>query len=228
MIDLTPLDIRKKKGDFARGLRGYDPSQVDQFLDLVAERLEGLVRENLTLRERSDRLAAQVEGQEGREKAVQEALVTAQALREAIEEQARREAELIRREADGQARAVREEVHRFLQERRRELQELHRTRIRFLRGFRTFIERELDGIEAEESNPPDPDFDLDLIFREFGPDGVGSLAEEGGSEAEVRAAPEEPDSREGVVDLRPEAKGVGSDSEGEEGAEGTHQEREAL
>ena len=24
MIDLTPLDVRKKRGDFKRGLRGYD------------------------------------------------------------------------------------------------------------------------------------------------------------------------------------------------------------
>ena len=24
MIDLTPLDVRKKKGDFRKGLRGYD------------------------------------------------------------------------------------------------------------------------------------------------------------------------------------------------------------
>ena len=36
MIDLTPLDVRKKKGDFTRTLRGYDTPTVDQFLDLVA------------------------------------------------------------------------------------------------------------------------------------------------------------------------------------------------
>ena len=40
MIDLTPLEVRKKKGDFRRGLRGYDPPQVDDFLDIVADRLE--------------------------------------------------------------------------------------------------------------------------------------------------------------------------------------------
>ncbi len=32
MIDLTPLDVRKKRGDFRRGLRGYDPEEVDHFL----------------------------------------------------------------------------------------------------------------------------------------------------------------------------------------------------
>lgn len=44
MIDLTPLDVRKKRGDFAKGLRGYDIQEVDTFLDLVAERMEELVR----------------------------------------------------------------------------------------------------------------------------------------------------------------------------------------
>jgi DivIVA domain-containing protein len=168
MIDLTPLDIRKKKGDFGRGLRGYDPQEVDTFLEMVADRLEELVRDNLTLRERSERLAAQVHGQEGREKAVQEALVTAQELRGEIHDQARREAELARREAENAAQEIRrraedelkgakEEVERTLEEGRRELQELNRTRNRFLRAYRTLLERELDVVEIEESNPPGGD-----------------------------------------------------------------------
>ena len=39
MIDLTPLDVRSKRGDFRRILRGYEPQEVDTFLELVAERL---------------------------------------------------------------------------------------------------------------------------------------------------------------------------------------------
>ena len=58
MIDLTPLDVRKKRGDFGRGVRGYNPQEVDGFLELVAERLEELVKENITLRERAERLFA--------------------------------------------------------------------------------------------------------------------------------------------------------------------------
>jgi DivIVA domain-containing protein len=100
MIDLTPLDIRKKKADFTRALRGYEPREVDHFLDTVAERLEEVVKVNLTLRERVGRLAEQVQGREGRERAVQEALVSAQTLKHDIEARARRDAEQIRREAE--------------------------------------------------------------------------------------------------------------------------------
>jgi len=120
MIDLTPLDIRRKKGDFSRGLRGYDSQEVDTFLDMAAERLEELVRDNLSLRERVAHLSEKVEGQEGRERAVQEALVTAQALREEITGQARREAELIRQEAEAESRRLWEETDSATRKRREE------------------------------------------------------------------------------------------------------------
>ena len=95
MIDLTPLDVRNKRGDFRKNLRGYDAQEVDTFLELVAERLDELVMENLRLRERTEALQSQVESQTGREKAVQEALVTAQSLRAEMREQAEREAEVV-------------------------------------------------------------------------------------------------------------------------------------
>lgn len=47
MIHLTPLDVRKKQGDFRKILRGYDPEEVDTFLDLVAERMEVLVKQKV-------------------------------------------------------------------------------------------------------------------------------------------------------------------------------------
>ena len=56
MIDLTPLDVRKKRGDFKKSLRGYDPLEVDGFLELVAERMEELVKANMTLEERAQRV----------------------------------------------------------------------------------------------------------------------------------------------------------------------------
>ena len=40
MIDLTPLDVRKKKGDFRKGLRGYEMEEVDGFLARVRELAE--------------------------------------------------------------------------------------------------------------------------------------------------------------------------------------------
>ncbi len=176
MIDLTPLDVRKKRGDFRKGMRGYDPSEVDSFLELVAERLEVLVRENLALRERCDALEERVSTQEGRERAVQEALVTAQSLREEIQEQARREADLLRREAEEEGRRIREEVMaeartaegeilREVERRRQEVRELERVRARFFHAYRGLLERELDALGVREEQSPVPDVDLDEVTR---------------------------------------------------------------
>lgn len=188
MIDLTPLDVRNKRGDFKKNLRGYDAQEVDTFLELAAERLEQLVMENLRLRERTDALQSQVESQSGREKAVQEALVTAQELRSEMRGQAERESEIIlaearaeaRRiatEAETQARTLLRDAERRLEEGTSGLEELERRRKRFLRSYRQLLEREMDVVLVEEERAPleETPIELDLL---------GGLA--GAAEAEPR------------------------------------------
>jgi len=175
MIDLTPLDVRNKRGDFKKLLRGYDPQDVDIFLELVAERLEAVVRDNLRLRERSELLQQQVNSQSGREHAVQEALVTAQELRADIREQAQRESDHILHEAttearrlaaesEAEARTLLRDTERRLEQASDALEEMERRRTRFLKAFRQLLERELDGVEVEEVRAPleDRPIDLDL------------------------------------------------------------------
>lgn len=162
MIDLTPLDVRKKRGDFGKGLRGYDPQEVDTFLELVAERMEVLVQENVAFRGRVGELEERVVTQQGREQAIQDALVTAQELRQDVKKQARREASLLEREAQDKIDLMIGESEKLLSEHRAALQELERQRERFLKTFRSFLERELDTVEVEFGRPPLEDVTLDL------------------------------------------------------------------
>ena len=220
MIDLTPLDVRKKRGDFRRVIRGYDPGEVDTFLELVESRLETLVMDNLSLTEKTQRLAEQLRALESRERAIQEALVTAQKLREEVEtqsqreadsllkqanreaeslvEQARREGESLRAEAARESSTLRDEAIReaaslrdqarrevdvrrkevvaeiearileadgLVMERQRALEELERNRRKFLKGFRTLLERETDAVEVEESRRPLEDNAVEITLR---------------------------------------------------------------
>lgn len=173
MIDLTPLDVRSKRGDFKKLMRGYDPQEVDTFLELVAERLEELTRENIGLRERAQTLQQQVASQSDREQAVQEALVTAQELRADIRGQAQREAEGILKEAETEGRRLVAEAEaeartklrsseRRLDQLADSLQEIERRRTRFLKEFRQLLERELDVVEVEEERRPLEDRTIDL------------------------------------------------------------------
>lgn len=155
MIDLTPLDVRKKRGDFRRSLRGYEPDEVDTFLQLVAERMEELVKENLALSEKVDRLQDQVGSLEGRERAVHDALVTAERLRSDVKEQAGREAEVVRREAEADARRILEDAERMVAEHRGALAALERERRQFLGAFRALLERQMERLETEEDSLPE-------------------------------------------------------------------------
>jgi DivIVA domain-containing protein len=173
MIDLTPLDVRSKRGDFKKLMRGYDPQEVDGFLEIVAERLEALIRENMALKERAGVLQAQVSSQTDREQAVQAALVTAQELRADIRTQAQREAENIvkaaetegRRlvaEAEAAARTKLRNSERRMDQLSDDIQELERRRSRFLKDFRQLLERELDVVDVEADRTPLEERTIDL------------------------------------------------------------------
>jgi DivIVA domain-containing protein len=182
MIDITPLDVRNKRGDFKKLLRGYDPQEVDTFLELVAERLEVIVRENLRYQERSDTLERQVTSQSGREAAVQEALVTAQELRVDIRDQAKREADHVLREAEAEVRRLLRGAERKLELGRDALEDMERRRTRFLKAFRQLLERELDVVEVEEERAPleDRPIDLDLGGGRFSRPVEATAADESG------------------------------------------------
>lgn len=210
MIDLTPLDVRSKRGDFKKLMRGYDPQEVDIFLELVAERLEELTRENIAMRERTQILQQQVASQSDREQAVQEALVTAQELRADIRGQAQREAESILKEAETEGRRLVAEAEAEARtklrssERRLDqisdgLEEMERRRMRFLKEFRQLLEREMDVVQVEEERRPleDRTIDLELGTRKGKDKTVTEPEPEPKSEPEpVQAAAEPEDLRE--------------------------------
>ena len=96
---ITPHDIRQQQFS-SKMLKGYDPQEVDAFLDDVAEDYEAVLKETALLKEQ---IAAQEERARGvteRERTLQETLVTTQRLVEEMKNNARREAELILREAE--------------------------------------------------------------------------------------------------------------------------------
>ncbi|HKP76632.1 MAG TPA: DivIVA domain-containing protein [Longimicrobiaceae bacterium] len=150
MIDLTPLDVRKKKGDFRRVMRGYDPDAVDSFLDEVVARMEELVRDNQSLAGRTSQMTDAIADYRERERAMNEALVSAQQLREGMREQAQREADLVLREARAEGERIIADAKRQVTMALEALRRVQAQRVRFLRLFRALVERQLSELEQEE------------------------------------------------------------------------------
>lgn len=146
---LTPLDIRRY--DFGNALRGYDKARVDQFRDQVANEVERLVRQCQDLEAKARGFHEQLRAFRERDKALNEALVSAQQLRGEIREQADREAQLILREARAEGERLKDLARAELQKLRVELESVTRRRRSYLAHLRSMIERQLADIEAAEA-----------------------------------------------------------------------------
>ena len=150
MIDLTPLEVRQKKGDFRRSFRGYDAELVNDFLDLVADRMEELVKENMALRDSVEGLQEEVVLYRDKERALSDALMAAQRLREDARSHAEKEGELMIREARLAAETAREEALRALAREEEALRQARARRTQMVESFRRLLERELGELTVLE------------------------------------------------------------------------------
>lgn len=160
---LTSHDVRAQ--EFQRTLRGYDPTQVDEFKQRLAEEIDRLVRERVQLDERVRSMSEQLKSYRDRERAMNDALVSAQQLRSEVQQQVDREREVSLREVQADAeRVMRDaaaESERLLQQARDDEQRLKSAndaaRAQFqgyVVSLRQLLERQLAELAALGSDRP--------------------------------------------------------------------------
>lgn len=153
MIDesfhLTSMDVRRF--DFGRSLRGYNPEKVEQFREQVAEEIERLTRVNSDLDTKARSFHEQLRAFRERDKALNEALVSAQQLRAEMREQAERESHLLLKEAQSEGERLLEAARAEKRRMEQELDSLDRSRRTYLAQMRTLLARQLSEVEASES-----------------------------------------------------------------------------
>jgi DivIVA domain-containing protein len=152
MIDdafhLTPLDVRRY--EFGTAIRGYDKVRVDQFREQAAAELERVLRINQDLDAKAKTLAEQLKSFRERDKALNEALVSAQQLRAESRDQAEREAQLILREAQAEAERIVEGARNDIRRLEDEIAALERARRTHVAQQRALLQRQLAEIDAAE------------------------------------------------------------------------------
>jgi DivIVA domain-containing protein len=145
-FNLTPLDIRKQ--EFRKTLRGYETLGVEEFQMRVADALERTIRERSVLEERLAALGEQLRVFREREKAMNEALVAAQQLRQDTRAAAEREAQVIVREAQAEAKRIIEETRAAESAVQARMAEAERQFQAYVGGFRALLERQLAELRA--------------------------------------------------------------------------------
>jgi len=154
---ITPHDIRQQQFT-SKMLKGYDPHEVDAFLDDVAEDYESVLKETALLREQMTAIEERSRGVNEREKSLQETLVTTQRLAEEMKAAARREGELIVREAELRAEKVLEAVRGEEARIRTEIHALRRMRRQVFEEMTSTLQRYQRLVSAEDvADAPDDD-----------------------------------------------------------------------
>jgi len=155
---ITPIEIQQHQ--FKSRLLGYDSSAVDNFLEVLADELERLHRQNHELKETLSRTRTALDQMKEREKALQDTLMTAQKVTDELKSNARKESEILLVEAKMQG----EQILRAAEDRRfqliNEIQEIKRQKISFESSLRALVESHmkllnLDVVAIEGSDEED-------------------------------------------------------------------------
>ena len=109
---ISPLDVHEQT--FRMAFRGFDPSEVDAFLQRVADELERLIEER-------DRARADLEEEKSTRSNLEQALSAARSIQDNILDVARKEAEVIESQARVKADRVLASANESLVRLRREI-----------------------------------------------------------------------------------------------------------
>jgi cell division initiation protein len=162
-MKITPLDVGNHR--FPRRWKGYDPREVDIFLEMVSQEMEELIQENRFLSEDLKKKSTELSEFKEKEQILKETMITAQRVAEDMKNNMVKEAQAI----VGQAELERDCIIRRAQDRVIELQSeissLQDDRVRFREELRGLIRTYLALLEAGEKRAEDDDLEADTNLR---------------------------------------------------------------
>ena len=144
---ISPIEIQQHQ--FKTRMFGYDTSAVDHFLEMLADELEHVHKQNNELKESLSRTQTSLDQLREREKALQETLMTAQQVTEELKSNARKEAEIVVAEAHLEGEQVIRDAHERRLQLVSEIQEIRRQKITFESGLRVLIENHLKLMDMD-------------------------------------------------------------------------------
>lgn len=145
MSIISPKDI--KKNDFKKNFRGYDPNEVDAFLETVSLRYERLFEENSQLNEKVKSLASDVDVYKENESTLQKAIVKTQDMSEEIISNAKKRAENIIKEAELNSQKVMQEVEKDIMTKKQELEEMKLRNDKLVEDVKLFFLEKLNEMD---------------------------------------------------------------------------------
>ena len=120
---ITPLDIENKRFS-KKTLNGYDPEEVDEFLDELTKDYTIIYKKVSESEKELEDLTAKMEQYTKIESTLKNTLVMAQSAADEVKNAAQKQADQIIREAESSARQATNNIDIQINEKRKELEEL--------------------------------------------------------------------------------------------------------
>ena len=158
-MKLTPLEIKKQK--FKSKVRGFDPAEVETFLEMVSDEYESVLNERNHLSEEVAKLRTQLRDYQQVEKTLQDTLMNAQETVSQSRENSKREAKIVIREAELKAERILDEAREKLDRMRNELTILKSQKESFGKRLKHLLESQIELIKVLEED----DQELPEILR---------------------------------------------------------------
>lgn len=149
-MKLTPLDIKKQ--EFRKTLRGFDPVEVDTFLEMVADEYEDLLKERNRLKEEVIKLQTQLQDYQQVEHTLKETLMNAQESIKRARMNSEKEGQMIIREAELKSDEIIGNAYKALEKMKNELMLIKTQKDSFSSKLRHLIQSQLELIEILEKD----------------------------------------------------------------------------
>ncbi|MCL5673730.1 MAG: DivIVA domain-containing protein [Deltaproteobacteria bacterium] len=148
-MELSPLEIKSQK--FPRKLKGYDVTEVDNFLELIAKDLEKLYGEFYNLKEDIVKKNQEIKEFKEKDKMISDAVLMVRSIGDEIKIAARSEAESIKNNAIMEAKRIIDEAYAKYSEIYLSANELLNKRVLILNSMKNLLSTNIDLVNLEES-----------------------------------------------------------------------------
>lgn len=146
-MQISRIDILNRT--FTRSLRGYNPEEVDAFLQGIADTLGQLTEERVALANQVTILEAQLAEHKEREATLRDTLITTQKLTDSLKATAQREAQLIIDSAHARAESLMQQGNLRLAQLEESIGETRKMKAQFEMRIRSMIEAHLKLLDME-------------------------------------------------------------------------------
>jgi cell division initiation protein len=140
-----------KNQEFKKVMRGYDPVEVNTFMEMLSNEIENNVKEQKDSRERVIELEAQLKEYKQIEKSLQQALLQAQESATRAREQSQQEADILIRQAETKAAEILRDARNTLAMLTTEVERLKTIRETMVSRFKILLNSQIDLLRSLEA-----------------------------------------------------------------------------